>query len=89
MANIGYKYRANTSINQGKYRDVESLISNELHASSFKSLNDALKSVGEKDISLSHRKAIAIVNSISNYKGSASQNLTMLKLLKAGKLVKV
>lgn len=40
MANIGYKYRANTSINQGKYRDVESLISNELHASSFKSLND-------------------------------------------------
>ena len=57
--------------------------------SSFKSLTEALKSVGEKDISLSHRKAIATANSISNYKGSASQNLTMLKLLKAGKLVKV
>ena len=49
----------------------------------------ALKAVGEKDVSLTHRKKIANANSISNYKGTASQNLTMLKLLKAGKLVKV
>ena len=50
------------------------------------SIVTALKSVGEKDTSLNHRKEIAFANSINNYKGTASQNLTMVKMLKAGKL---
>lgn len=53
------------------------------------SITSALKAVGEKDVSLAHRKKIANANSISNYKGTASQNLTMVKLLKAGRLIKV
>lgn len=50
------------------------------------SIVTSLKSVGEKDTSLNHRKEIAFVNGINNYKGTASQNLTMVKMLKAGKL---
>lgn len=50
------------------------------------SIVTALKSVGEKDTTLNHRKEIAFANGINNYKGTASQNLTMVKILKAGKL---
>lgn len=53
------------------------------------SIVTALKSVGEKDTSFSHRILIAKANNITNYKGTASQNLTLLKLLNAGKLKKV
>lgn len=53
------------------------------------SITLGLQAVGEKDTSLAHRKKIANANSISNYKGTASQNLTMVKLLKAGRLIKV
>ena len=52
------------------------------------SLVDALKSVGEKDTSLKHRKLIAEKNGIKNYSGSASQNEKMLTMLKNGKLLK-
>ena len=52
------------------------------------SLVDALKSVGEKDASLKHRKLIAEKNDIKNYSGSASQNEKMLTMLKNGKLMK-
>nr|DAK71913.1 MAG TPA: invasion associated secreted endopeptidase [Caudoviricetes sp.] len=52
------------------------------------SIVDALKAVGAKDVTLSHRKKIAKANDITNYKGTASQNLKMLKLLKKGKLIK-
>lgn len=48
------------------------------------SIVTSLKAVGEKDTSLNHRKEIAYVNGIINYKGTASQNLTMVKMLKAG-----
>lgn len=52
------------------------------------SIVTALKSVGETDTSLTHRKKIATANSISNYSGTAPQNTSMLNLLKAGKLIK-
>lgn len=52
------------------------------------SIVNALKSVGETDTSFSHRKKIASVNGISGYVGLASQNLKMVKLLKAGKLIR-
>lgn len=51
------------------------------------SLVDALKSIGV-DNSFSFRKQIAITNGITNYRGTAEQNLKLLKLLKEGKLLK-
>ncbi len=47
----------------------------------------ALKSLGV-DSSYSHRAKIAAANNITSYKGSESQNIKMLKLLKSGKLIK-
>jgi len=52
------------------------------------SLVTALAAVGEKDTSYTHRKKIAVANGISNYSGKASQNTTLLNLLKNGKLIK-
>lgn len=54
---------------------------------SYTSLADALKSIGE-DGSYAHRKEIAIVNGISDYSGTADQNISLLTLLKNGKLIK-
>lgn len=56
-------------------------------ASSYKSIVDALKSIGA-DSSLAYRKKIAAKNGISNYTGTGDQNTKMLNLLKAGKLIK-
>lgn len=52
------------------------------------SIVNALSSVGEKDISYKHRKAIAIYNGIENYSGTPEQNTTLLVLLKQGRLKK-
>lgn len=51
------------------------------------SIVDALKSLGI-DSSSANRKKIASANGISNYSGTASQNIKMLNLLKQGKLIK-
>ena len=53
------------------------------------SIITALKAVGETDTTMAHRKNIALANGISAYTGTASQNLSLVKLLKAGKLIKV
>lgn len=50
------------------------------------SIVDALKSIGE-DSSFSNRERIAAENGISNYEGTADQNIYLLELLKVGKLV--
>lgn len=52
------------------------------------SVVEALRSVGCKDYSITFRKKIANKNNIPNYSGTAKQNTQMLKLLKAGKLIK-
>lgn len=52
------------------------------------SVVEALRSVGCKDYSITFRKKIANKNNIPNYSGTARQNTQMLKLLKAGKLIK-
>ena len=49
------------------------------------SLVDALKSVGA-DASFSSRKTIAIQNDITDYSGTAAQNIRLLNLLKSGTL---
>lgn len=51
------------------------------------SIVDALVSIGV-NASKENRKKIAAANGISNYTGSASQNLSLLKLLKSGTLKK-
>ena len=53
------------------------------------SLVTALATVGEKNTSYSHRKEIAKANGVTAYAGLASQNTSMLKLLKTGKLIRV
>lgn len=52
------------------------------------SIVTALAAVGEKDTSKAHRAKIAAANGITNYTYSASQNLKMVNLLKAGSLIK-
>lgn len=48
----------------------------------------ALDAVGEKDVSFAHRKSIASKNGIVDYRGTPSQNMQLVKLLKEGKLLK-
>lgn len=59
------------------------------YSSNYKGLSfvDALKSIGI-DSSFKNRKRIAQNNGISNYTGSYTQNVKLLKLLKNGKLKK-
>ncbi len=52
------------------------------------SIVSALATVGEKDTSMNHRKKIAAANGISDYIGSIKQNLALIDLIKAGKLIK-
>lgn len=51
------------------------------------SIVDALKSIGI-DSSYNYRCGLAFINGIENYQGSYEQNITMLNLLKQGKLKK-
>lgn len=55
--------------------------------SGYKSLVDALKSIGVSN-SFSHRRKIAKANGVNSYFGTAGQNVKLLNLLKAGKLKK-
>jgi len=52
------------------------------------SIVSALAAVGEKNTSIVYRKRIAVANGISGYTGTAAQNISMVNLLKAGKLKK-
>lgn len=52
------------------------------------SIVSALATVGEKDTSFAHRKKIAAANGINGYQGTIAQNLKMVQLIKAGKLIK-
>lgn len=52
------------------------------------SIVDVLKAVGEKDISLTHRKKIAHANDIYDYHGTYSQNIHMVRLAQKGKLIR-
>lgn len=52
------------------------------------SLISVLTAVGESDVSMTNRKKIASKNGLTNYSGTAEQNLKMVSLLKQGKLLK-
>lgn len=60
-----------------------------VYAGNTNSIVTALQAVGETNTSFSNRGAIARANDIVAYEGTAFQNLTMLNLLKLGKLKKV
>ena len=50
------------------------------------SIVSALGAVGERDTSFNHRARIAAANGIGGYRGTANQNLQMVRLLKQGQL---
>lgn len=50
-------------------------------------LTDCLNKIGV-DSSYNNRKRIAIINGVENYSGTAVQNIELLELVKAGKLIK-
>lgn len=50
------------------------------------SIITALRMVGESDTTYSHRKQIAEANGITKYRGTATQNTTMVKMLRNGTL---
>lgn len=52
------------------------------------SIVSGLAAVGAEDTSFAYRKRIAQKNGIENYRGTTAQNLQLVKLLKAGKLLK-
>lgn len=52
------------------------------------SIVEALKAVGEDDVSKEHRAEIAKKNGFSNFKFTSEENSKMLSLLKKGKLKK-
>lgn len=52
-----------------------------------KSIVQALREVHCRDTGMKYRKKIAAVNCIENYKGTAIQNILMLDLLRAGRLI--
>ena len=81
------------------YSDIQSIVNQKLGVSTASSnyypkytgnsgsIVDALKSLGINS-SKDFRKSLASKNGISNYTGSSSQNITLLNLLKQGKLKK-
>ena len=52
------------------------------------SIVEALKAVGEDDVSKEHRAEIAKKNGFSNFKFTSEENSKMISLLKKGKLKK-
>ena len=57
-------------------------------AASCETITKGLQNIGV-DSSYQYREKIAKANNISNYSGTAEQNIKMLKLLKDGKLIKI
>lgn len=59
---IGYKYRANAIEGKGSTRDIESLLNDEIWASSFRNLNDPFEATYTDEIS----KVLPIFNQVFN-----------------------
>lgn len=58
------------------------------YTGSYGSIVEALKAVGENDVSKEHRAEIAKKNGFSNFKFTSEENSKMISLLKKGKLKK-
>lgn len=73
---------------EGNSRTASSSACYPKYTGSSSSIVSVLKALGEADTSLTHRKKIATANGITAYSGTASQNLKMVSLAKAGALKK-
>lgn len=51
-------------------------------------LDDAFRNIGAPYGNVTKRKPVAVANGIKDYKGTATQNINLLKLAKSGKLIK-
>ena len=82
LTKAGYDYRA-------VQEKVNEILGNYYPAcsSSYNSIVEALKSIGV-DSSFNNRKKIAVKNGISDYSGTATQNIELLNKLKSGRLIK-
>ena len=89
LTNAGYDYSA-VQAKANEILGVDTSITNYYPAisSDYNSIVEALKSIGV-DSSFNNRKKIAVKNGISNYTGTATQNIELLDKLKAGRLIKV
>lgn len=81
------KTKGHTAIvTSGAARAVNNFGCYPIYSGTTTSIVEALAAVGEKDTSFAHRAKIAAINGVHSYKGTASQNTTLLNLLKQGKL---
>lgn len=87
LANAGYDYKVIQALVNQKLKNTPTVNYYNRYAGNSVSIVDALKAIGVNN-SFDNRAAIAKKNGINNYSGSASQNNTLLKLLKEGKLKK-
>lgn len=81
-----YSYYGVSKADVEKYTGGTSVSYYKRYTGNSGSIVDALNTIGVNS-SFSNRKAIAIKNGISNYSGTASQNIKLLNLLKQGKLI--
>lgn len=81
-----YSYFGVTASDVAKYTGGVSVSYYKRYTGNSGSIVDALNTIGVNS-SFSNRKAIAIKNGISNYSGTASQNIKLLNLFKQGKLI--
>ena len=79
--------RGNVDLNIAYYDIKETEVEPQYYKSPEFTLIDCLNKIGA-DSSYDSRKQIAVKNGISDYKGTAEQNLKLLDLLNTGKLIK-
>lgn len=88
LENAGYNYsEVQAEVNKQLGATSAAVSYYPTYTGASQSIVDALKAIGV-DNSMTNRKKIAAKNGIGNYSGTATQNTTMLTLLKKGNLVK-
>lgn len=89
LENAGYNYsEVQAEVNKQLGATSTAVSYYPAYTGASQSIVDALKAIGV-DNSMTNRKKIAAKNGIGNYSGTATQNTTMLTLLKKGNLVRV
>lgn len=84
----GLKFKDMPKINSNPSNTTNSTSYYPKYSGNSNSIVDAMKSL-KIDSSFNNREKIAQKNNINNYRGTSEQNIRMLNLLKAGKLIKL
>lgn len=87
IIDVNAKYIRGYGIPKYEKEQATKIVYFEKYTGNSLSIVDALSSIGETS-SFMYRYKIASTNGINNYKGTDMQNITMLYLLKKGKLIK-